>query len=377
MLYRLNILTGPLKGQQITVEQSPMSVGQSAACNISIPDSELAQQHAIFEHREEGLFVRDLGSVGHILVNRHETHDAKLKHGDEVEMGHTRLLVQALVQPTTPLRPPLARVHRTGRWLLLPLLLILASATFWLTRPPTPPATTKIDRLSAPSKLPPQPPAVANLPPAAPSRAVPSAEELRRLHEEIAIVREAIRLLATHTQTPRPAVTASESAVIITNRPDLQRPQSLREIVVEHPRVRIVEVEQQRLPEHTEFDEMRLLHISLAPATSDAPPPASVTVKTDFFDEDLFTGQILATEALCPRNTLHPEAWQGSTPVTLTASYTVPAGLRDRQLLKGCKLHYRGYRIRLYVGTELHAVKIYPATLLEGNIGCAKKFRLV
>ena len=72
MLFRLHVLNGPLRGQQVTVGPEPLTVGQGLDCDLVIPDAELAARHAVFEHRETGLFVRDLGAMGRVLVNRRE-----------------------------------------------------------------------------------------------------------------------------------------------------------------------------------------------------------------------------------------------------------------------------------------------------------------
>jgi pSer/pThr/pTyr-binding forkhead associated (FHA) protein len=349
MLYRLHIMTGPLLGQQITVEPAPMTIGQAADCEIVIPDPELAQHHAIFEHRDDGLFVRDLGAMGRVLVNRHEMRSAKLKHGDAVELGRTRLLVQAVVQAEQPARPGGSHPRHTRRLLLLLLLLITSLAVFWLMRP-------------APQPPKPKPLLTTQRTPPTPAQASPSTEDLRRMREEIAAVREAIKLLAARAPVPPPERNLPLPSATTTNRPTPPR-----EPLAAHPVVRIVSVEQQRLPERAEFDDMRLLHISLVPMRTHTPAPATVTVKVEFFDEDAYTGRITLSEALCPRNTLRPDAWPtAATPMTLTASYSVPAGLRDRQLLGGRKMRYRGYRVRVYVGPELHAMEIHPRSLLEG-----------
>ena len=133
------------------------------------------------------------------------------------------------------------------------------------------------------------------------------------------------------------------------------------------PRVRIVAVEQQRLPAPGAFEDLRLLHITIAPAAGNVPAPASVSVKTEFFDEDEYAGHIAPTEALPPRAELHPDEWRSETPVTVTASYAVPAGLRDRQLLAGRKVRYAGYRIRVYVDGALQTAETHPRWLLEGR----------
>lgn len=98
MLYRLIVLTGPLKNQRITVDREPMTIGHAEDCRIVLPDDEVAQQHAILEDRGEGgLHIRDLGTMHKLIVNGREFRESRLKHGDMVEIGRTRFLVQAVV----------------------------------------------------------------------------------------------------------------------------------------------------------------------------------------------------------------------------------------------------------------------------------------
>lgn len=98
MMYRLIVLNGPLMNQRVSVDPAPMLIGRDPACHICVPDEEMAREHAQIEHREDGLYITDLGSMNRILVNKREVREAKLKHGDMIEVGRTRFLVQALVQ---------------------------------------------------------------------------------------------------------------------------------------------------------------------------------------------------------------------------------------------------------------------------------------
>ena len=98
MMYRLIFLTGSRKGRQVTVEQEPMTVGRDPSCAIVVPDDAVAREHARVEHRPEGLFVRSAGPDRRLVVNRRDVSEVRLKHGDVVEVGRTRLLVQAVVQ---------------------------------------------------------------------------------------------------------------------------------------------------------------------------------------------------------------------------------------------------------------------------------------
>lgn len=98
MIFRLVILNGEHRGERITVTPDPMRIGRDAACDIRFEDAEIASLHAEITHTPDGLHIRDLGSMNRILVNNHETREAQLKHGDVVEVGRTRFLIQAYVQ---------------------------------------------------------------------------------------------------------------------------------------------------------------------------------------------------------------------------------------------------------------------------------------
>ena len=98
MMYRLIVLTGPAKGQRITIGKEPVTFGRDPACSICLNDDEVARRHAVIEFNADGLFIRDLGSMNRILVNKREVRQQRLKHGDQIELGLTSFLVQALVQ---------------------------------------------------------------------------------------------------------------------------------------------------------------------------------------------------------------------------------------------------------------------------------------
>lgn len=98
MMYRLIVLTGPAKGQRITIGKEPVTFGRDPDCSVCLADEEVAKRHAVMEWTPDGLFIRDLGSMNRILVNKREIRQQRLKHGDHVELGLTSFLVQALVQ---------------------------------------------------------------------------------------------------------------------------------------------------------------------------------------------------------------------------------------------------------------------------------------
>jgi len=117
MIYRLIALNGPLKGQRITIDPEPMTLGRDSECCIEIPDNEVALKHARLEHRGNELFIHDLGSMNKVILNKKEVQDARLKHGDIIELGRTRLLVEAVVQAEVQADPGKTEpaLHRSKR----------------------------------------------------------------------------------------------------------------------------------------------------------------------------------------------------------------------------------------------------------------------
>lgn len=98
MIYRLIILNGDRKGEQVTLTRGPMIIGRDTSCEIRLNDPEIALKHAEITHTEDGIHVRDLGSMNRLLINNREVREATPKHGDVMEVGHTRFLIQAYVQ---------------------------------------------------------------------------------------------------------------------------------------------------------------------------------------------------------------------------------------------------------------------------------------
>ena len=97
MIYRLIALNGPLKGQRITIDPEPMTIGRDEACSIVLPDNEAALRHARVEQRGSELYITDLGAMNKVIVNKREVKESRLQHGDIIELGRTRLLVEANV----------------------------------------------------------------------------------------------------------------------------------------------------------------------------------------------------------------------------------------------------------------------------------------
>lgn len=233
MLYRLIVLTGPLKGQRITVDPEPMTIGRADTCDIVLPDNEVAFQHARLEHRQDELLIRDLGSMNKVILNKREVRETRLKHGDIVELGRTRLLVEALVQAEVqhPSGPVSSRPHRKRRrrhLALAALTLFAAGIAFWrwLAEPPAATETDATDAAPVPASVfepapAPEPASAdastpvaadaAETKPASDITAAPSPldDELRRIREDLQFIQQHINNL---NQTAPVAAAIAEPA---------------------------------------------------------------------------------------------------------------------------------------------------------------------
>ncbi len=66
-------------------------VGRHPRNNIRLNDREISKEHAIIELRGNDWFLKDLGSSNGSFVNSRRIREAKLKHGDDLQLGSMRL----------------------------------------------------------------------------------------------------------------------------------------------------------------------------------------------------------------------------------------------------------------------------------------------
>ncbi|MEM7809166.1 MAG: ATPase, T2SS/T4P/T4SS family [Planctomycetota bacterium] len=105
------------KDQQLDVGEQAVTIGRQLGNILQIEDSKISRFHAVIEYRRGILGVRDLGSRNGTLVND-EPINAKgkrLKTGDVVTVGNTRLTVAKADPPKTNGKPlEEAEVSRNG-----------------------------------------------------------------------------------------------------------------------------------------------------------------------------------------------------------------------------------------------------------------------
>lgn len=197
MIYRLIFLNGPRTGERITVTEQAMTFGTAADCAVVVPDSEMALRHAEVFQKGDELFIRDLGSMNKILVNKREVQESRLKHGDEFDLGRTRFVVQALVQAEVAGGGEARHKRRQATWAMASLLLIglvLALSARYVPRGPDAPLET--------SGLQPAP-TNTNVVIRTPGPLPPAlTEDIRTLREDLRAIQSAVKNLGAPAPTP-------------------------------------------------------------------------------------------------------------------------------------------------------------------------------
>ena len=373
-MYRLIILTGPSTGLRVTIESNPMVIGRDPDCAIRIADEEVAKKHAVLEHKPDGVYLRDLGSMNRILVNQHEVRETRLKHGDVIELGLTRFLVQAIVQADVADEEHLEKRARkavlasvAGAFLVL---IAVAAGVGILIKKADRTSNAALSEWRIPTEevsfvetvmptSPPVPVESKGVEPAGIRESLqPVSDELRLVREDLADLRATVKTLAVQPAPPVP--------VAVSLQPEKDKPEGAPSSALRM--IKIVSVEQQKFPASDEFDEMRMLNIGLSSESPSAKIDSSaVQVEVSFFDEGS-SNQIAPTRVIAPKEPLTPDGgWGPEEQKIVTAIYMVPRGFRKSEP-DGAKKYY-GYRIRVFYRHELQDADARPQALLNGMTG--------
>jgi pSer/pThr/pTyr-binding forkhead associated (FHA) protein len=67
-------------------------IGRAPSCDLQIPDDSMSREHAVVQLDGEEATIEDLQSTNGIKVNGKRVRTHPLSHGDEIEIGQTRLV---------------------------------------------------------------------------------------------------------------------------------------------------------------------------------------------------------------------------------------------------------------------------------------------
>lgn len=494
MPYRLVFISGPQKGKRLAVQEGSVVIGRDPDCHVSLPDDEVSRKHAVIDQRPDGVYLRDLGSMNGVVINGTAVREAKLKHGDTLELGRTKIQFQDIRHAEAPLTRRGGRVQ--GITLASVALIILFELAFLIGlslwhkdvletpgRPParaktgeelseTPERETEGDLLAqAEARLRELEQSAAAASAADVTQATPSvSEEIQSLREDVQSIRAEVRELGAAPEASAPAEAVVEPAPpaagpeAAASAPDallqqaermlkealdqvtkqnlVQADLELERIQIMAPdflpayierarlferrgllekagtqwnevlqrsigtplyeqaaaerirlsradmiqktvtgprreaagptrlprRIRFVSVDAERLQESDQYEELRLVRVTLQskPGERDI-DSTEILVLVTFFDEDVESKEIALTRAIVPQEPLRVDGpWDPREQRVVTATYLVRRGFRNEELAQfGQKRKYYGHVVQVYYREELQDESARPKTLLR------------
>ncbi len=480
-MYRLVFLTGKFKGKRLAIKEKSVKAGRSPDCAIQLPDGDASRQHALFEEREDGVYVKDLGATNQILVNDKPVREARLTHGDRIELGSTLVQYQVITRSDEEKSRTTGHAQSlTAAAVAIIILSQIAFLLFLIVRhkdavnipedsgaDPAPVLVTEVigpemsdeeETFAQAEALLAQREEMLGAEPAEPEPDSEIMQDLRRLRAEVEDLRQQVESPAEPEPAPevsdQPAAVAdplieraqamlNEALTDIVKMNFVRADEQLARIQLMAPdfipayierarlherrgqlkqageqwtevlnrsmgtplyeqaaaermriaraemtrpappaedsrgakpstrlprRIRIADIQQERFPKNDQFEEMRLLRVSLKPHSSERNVDAyHIQVAVTFFDEDTETKEIRPTRAVVPRDPLRVDGdWRPNQQKTLTAAYIIPRGFRDQEIEQhGERMLYLGYIVQVYYRQELQDVEARPKILLN------------
>ncbi len=88
----LIVQRGANAGSRFLINTEKVTAGRHQDSDIFLDDISVSRRHATFTRTNEGIVVKDLGSLNGTYVNRDLVEEQLLRHGDEVQIGKFRLV---------------------------------------------------------------------------------------------------------------------------------------------------------------------------------------------------------------------------------------------------------------------------------------------
>jgi hypothetical protein len=82
---------GPNAGSSFRLDAGEVSIGRHPDSDVFLDDITVSRRHVVIARDESGYVLRDVGSLNGTYVNRTRVDEARLRHGDEVQIGRYRL----------------------------------------------------------------------------------------------------------------------------------------------------------------------------------------------------------------------------------------------------------------------------------------------
>jgi hypothetical protein len=88
----LVVVRGPNAGSRFLLDRDTTQVGRHPDSDIFLDDVTVSRRHAELTHSEDGIRVKDLGSLNGSYVNGDRVEERVLATGDELQIGRFKLL---------------------------------------------------------------------------------------------------------------------------------------------------------------------------------------------------------------------------------------------------------------------------------------------
>lgn len=93
---RVVVLNGPAEGEIRVIPEAPgqVVVGRGESCDLKLDDADVSREHVSLALELDGIVARDLGSKNGFAVNGRQLSERRLRHGDELLVGGTLLVLE-------------------------------------------------------------------------------------------------------------------------------------------------------------------------------------------------------------------------------------------------------------------------------------------
>jgi pSer/pThr/pTyr-binding forkhead associated (FHA) protein len=82
---------GPETGSSYRLELPSTAIGRHPDSDVFLDDITVSRRHVVIDRNVDGYTMRDVGSLNGTYVNKERVDEARLKYGDEVQIGRYRL----------------------------------------------------------------------------------------------------------------------------------------------------------------------------------------------------------------------------------------------------------------------------------------------
>jgi pSer/pThr/pTyr-binding forkhead associated (FHA) protein len=74
------------------IEKTETLIGRAPTCDLQIPDDSMSREHAVVLCDGDDANLEDLQSTNGVRVNGKRVRSVELSHGDEIEIGQTKIV---------------------------------------------------------------------------------------------------------------------------------------------------------------------------------------------------------------------------------------------------------------------------------------------